>query len=140
MFDRAIGREGSMKRTTTRSSSRLRCRDGSWSSEAPSPISITDYALATDVLAFASHPGASYYHWAWVREGIARRVFAYFSERDETLVGEGDVSLDGAFADREKGARPDEHTVMNIAAAWSIDPTKFEDATLLVDDGWLAKF
>ena len=102
-----------------------------------------------EVQQFASHRGSDYYSWALYRDGRKLREFAY--ESDRVMVDDGPLTSEEQAlgfdalprkyegpesAERSDMRLPDEEDVLNIAAAWGIDP-RFENQTYPPSVGWL---
>lgn len=109
--------------------------------------------LDTEVQLFGTHRVVEGHAWARAdSEGLAR-AYAYLGEIGACLLDEGertsverDLELVTAKA-AEAGAAaldgeidpPGEETVMRVAAAWSLDPTRLEDDHPDMGDGWLGR-
>lgn len=119
-----------------------------------------------EVQAFATHRVVEYHHWMLAREGSLIRSFAYCGEGGEILTNKGKLTqieesyewdqllkfcsdeedeLDESdnFSDEEDELDefvwlPDEDIVMEVAGAWSVNPTEIEDLSLDEDSGILA--
>ena len=99
-----------------------------------------------EVQQFASHRVSDYYFWALYRNGRKLREFEYWdgvtSVDDGPLTPEEQTLGFDAFPRKHEGAErsdmrlPDEEDVLNIAAAWGIDP-RFENQTYPPSVGWL---
>jgi hypothetical protein len=99
-----------------------------------------------DVQFFASHRVVDYHAWARVTGGTIVRVFSYVGESGEVLTNIGvqteeervlgladleELSAEEAterlFASAENGGElPNEESVVQIARAWSVDPTDLD--------------
>jgi hypothetical protein len=98
-----------------------------------------------DAQYFCTHRVVGLHVWARAQHGRLVRGYAYVGERGETLWDEGPLTQDernlgfSFFDERSPEARqddywtpkdltyPDEACVMQIAAAWSIDPTTLDE-------------
>ena len=102
-----------------------------------------------EVHAFTSYRNCDCYGWTLYRDGRKLREFAY--ESDRVMVDDGPLTPEeqalgfDAFpreykmpesTERSDMRLPDEEDVLNIAAAWGIDP-RFEDQTYPPSVGWL---
>lgn len=118
-----------------------------------------------EVQAFATHRVVDFHHWMLARNGSLIRSFAYCGENGEVLTNKGKLTqieesyewdqllkfcsdeedqtdeFDG-FSDEgdelDEFWLPDEETVMEVAGAWSINPTEIEDLSLDEGSGILA--
>ena len=102
-----------------------------------------------EVQQFASHRVSDYYPWALYRDGRKLREFEYWdgvtSVDDGPLTPEEQALGFGTLPRKHEGQEsaersdmrlPDEEDVLNIAAAWGIDP-RFENQTYPPSVGWL---
>lgn len=102
-----------------------------------------------EVQQFASHRVSDYYSWALYRDGRKLREFEYWD--GVTAVDDGPLTPEEQAlgfdalprkyegpesAERSDMRLPDEEDVLNIAAAWGIDP-RFENQTYPPSVGWL---
>lgn len=100
-------------------------------------VSETARLCGTEVQLFATHRVVEGHAWARADpEGIGR-AFYYLGEIGEQLVDEGEPTPIERSRDL---APPDEETVMAVAGAWSVDPTRLEEEHPEVADGWLGRF
>lgn len=87
-------------------------------------------ALFGEVQAFASHRVIEYHHWMVARRGSLVRAFAYIGESGEVLTTTGEITAveqSYPWADLDTlDWTPDESHVMEVAAAWSVDPTDID--------------
>ncbi len=83
----------------------------------------------SDVQYFGTHRVVEYHGWARVVKGKIVRQYAYLGERGETLCNEGKPTEEetklGLIYDESKF--PEEEDVMELAGAWSINPTTLEE-------------
>lgn len=117
-----------------------------------------------EVQAFATHRIVEYHHWMLAKNGCLIRSFAYEGDGDGVLTNKGELTLIEesykwdqfykfvCFSDEEDELDefedeedqfdevwlPNEETVMEVAGAWSINPTEIEDLSLDEDSGILA--
>ncbi|MDQ3365930.1 MAG: hypothetical protein M3680_10935 [Myxococcota bacterium] len=98
--------------------------------------------LDREVLYFGSHRGVSYVHWVIADRGTLRRAYAHVDGTTFYDVGtppphEAVLDLVGSLPERGADDRdpepdegelrlPDESTVVHLAGAWSVDPTKLD--------------
>jgi hypothetical protein len=77
---------------------------------------------------FASHRVVEAHCWALARDGTLVRGFSYVGERGEINWNEGKPTEAERALGKEALELPDESHVMQIAAAWSIDPSELESS------------
>jgi len=79
------------------------------------------------IQAFATYRIIAYHHWILAKKGHLVRSFAYLGERAEVLRNVGELTqVEQSFKwDQLEEClwTPDEETVLEIAGAWSIDPS-----------------
>lgn len=95
----------------------------------------------SEVQIFCSHRVSSCYSWELYAAGACVRRYAYEDSRVEEsgplTPAEQALGFDRfPGADREGGRVPDEEDVLDLAAAWGIDP-RFEKKTYPPSTGWL---
>jgi len=83
----------------------------------------------SDVQYFGTHRVVGYQAWARAVNGKITRCYAFLGESGETLRNEGrptdeETKLGLVF---DESNFPDESDVMNLAGAWSINPTTLEE-------------
>ncbi len=100
-------------------------------------VSETARLCGTEVQFFATHRVAEGHAWARADHGGVTRAFYYLGEIGEQLVDEGEPTPIERSLDLDP---PDEETVMAVAGAWSVDPTRLEEEHPEVRDGWLGRF
>jgi hypothetical protein len=93
--------------------------------------------LGTEVQFFATHRVVEAHHWEHAATGTLKRRLRYVGERNEAqAIGEPtaierDLGLDWTTErpspPPDEAAVPDEETVMQVAAAWGIDPRELAD-------------
>ena len=102
---------------------------------------------------FASHRGSSYSAWARYTGGAEERLFAWadepihdlgspLPEEREVLARLPDplaADEDPNYWSREDLRGPDEDDVLGIAAAWSLDPSRFDESDELTALGLVGK-
>ncbi len=95
-----------------------------------------------EVQAFATHRIIEYHHWMLAKNGRLIRSFAYIGERGEVLTNKGELTQIERHYKWKKLNKclwsPNEETVMQVAAAWSINPTDIEELNLGENSGILA--
>ncbi|MGN9807295.1 hypothetical protein [Micromonospora sp. L32] len=93
--------------------------------------------LLGEVQYFGTHRVVGYQCWGRARSGVVERAFAYLGERGEVLFDVGEATAeerevraetaddeDEPWSDEDGSwPRPDEETVMALAARWSVDPS-----------------
>ena len=107
------------------------------------------------VQSFSTHRIVEYHAWAKAEGGELRRAYAYSGESGVTILDIGEASeqehtlgfhvFDERSPQAEKESYWDNDTltyrgeeyVVQLAGRWSIDPTRLEDRTQPVVDGWL---
>ena len=86
----------------------------------------------SDVQFFGTHRVVDYHAWARVLNGKLVRHYAFVGDRAETVCDFGKLTDDerklGLVFDGKKF--PAEQDVMNLAAAWSIDPSTLDQLKL----------
>lgn len=95
----------------------------------------------SEIQIFCSHRVSSCYSWELYAAGACVRRYAYEDSRVEETgpltPAEQALGFDRfSGADRESGRVPDEEDVLDLAAAWGIDP-RFEKKTYPPSTGWL---
>lgn len=80
--------------------------------------------LVGEVQLFVTYRVAEFHMWACARRGKLRRAYAYFGERMSVVWEEGKITP----SEKKAGVGridfiPTEETVMEVASAWSVDPT-----------------
>lgn len=105
-------------------------------------------ALSTrfgEVQRFASHRVVEAHEWErWV-DGSPVRRYGWLGESGELLFNEGEPGaldedlLPDSDADWSDWELADEERVMEIAGAWSVDPTSLDDRDDAPDDGLLGR-
>jgi hypothetical protein len=95
-----------------------------------------------DVQYFGTHRVVEYHGWLRATKGEIVRRYAFLGERGETLSDEGkrtdeETSLDLIYNDSKF---PNEQHVMQLAGAWSIDPSSLDDLKLEKSVGYLGSF
>lgn len=95
---------------------------------------------------FATHRVTEYHHWGKYAGGTLVRDYCYCGESGEVLRDEGDWTAEeialgfGRFPrkGREEACEdfPGEKDVLDIAAAWGVDP-RFEKTAYPPSTGWL---
>lgn len=95
---------------------------------------------------FASQRVVEYHGWARSTHGRTTRHYSYVGDKGETLYSEGEPTaaepahlVDTRGTERADAVVPTEETVMQIAAAWSIDPTTLEQRQLAPSLGLLVR-
>jgi hypothetical protein len=98
---------------------------------------LTDWAarLGTEVQFFATHRVTEAHFWARARPSGLERAYGYVGETGETVMDQGPRTAEELALDLDI---PDEGDVMALAAAWSVDPTSFEERDIGTGDGLLA--
>jgi hypothetical protein len=91
---------------------------------------------------FGTHRVVDYHGWLRAAKGEIVRRYAYLGERGETLSDEGKRTDEetklGLIYDDSKF--PDEEHVMELAGAWSIDPSRLDTLNLGKSVGYLGSF
>ncbi|MCL2166553.1 MAG: hypothetical protein FWH49_04610 [Clostridiales bacterium] len=98
---------------------------------------------------FGSHTVADYYAWAKFKNGNLIRAYAFIGDAGELFWNEGSITAeemqlgfdqfpvsDEPFED--DAVIPDEENVMDIASAWSINPS-FDGANLEKSTGYICR-
>jgi hypothetical protein len=87
-----------------------------------------------EVQAFATHRVIEYHHWMLAQKGQLVRAFAYLGESAEVLTDTGELTqIEQPYKwDQLEEClwTPDEETVLEVAGAWSINPTEIEELTI----------
>jgi hypothetical protein len=93
--------------------------------------------LGTEVQFFATHRVVEAHHWEHAATGTLKRRLRYVGERNEAqAIGEPtaieralglDWTTERPSPPPDEAAVPDEETVMQVAAAWGIDPRELAD-------------
>jgi len=88
---------------------------------------------------FGTHRVVEYHGWLRATKGEIVRRYAYLGERGETLCDEGkrsdeETQLGLIF---NESRLPGEECVMQLAGAWSIDPTRLDELKLEKSVGYL---
>jgi len=95
-----------------------------------------------EIQAFATYRVIEYHHWMLAKKGHLVRSFAYLGERAEVLTNEGGLTqAEQSFKwDQLEEClwTPDEETVLEIAGAWSINPSDLESMAFSKEFGILA--
>jgi hypothetical protein len=91
--------------------------------------------LGTEVQFFATHRVTEAHSWARARPSGLERAYGYVGETGETVMDEGPRTAEELALDPDI---PDEEDVMALAAAWSVDPTSFEERDIGTEDGFVA--
>lgn len=104
---------------------------------------------------FQTHRVVEYHYWGLSQAGNIKRLYAYLGESGENLVVEGlptevesklnlvntftEEAAADSYWEREDLDLPDEQMVMDIAEAWSINPTKIGEMTGIEGLGWIGR-
>lgn len=98
-----------------------------------------------EVQRFATHRVVESHEWErWV-DGQPVRRYGYLGESGEVRFNEGEPTehdedlLPATDADPDDWELPDEERVMEIAAAWSVDPTTLDERDDVPDEGLLGR-
>jgi hypothetical protein len=94
---------------------------------------------------FATHRVVEAHHWEHAKAGTLERRLRYVGERNEgEAIGQPtavecalglDWTIEQPSAPPDEAAVPDEEAVMQVAAAWSIDPRELADTPTASDTG-----
>ena len=107
--------------------------------------------LFGELFYFGSHTVADYYAWAKFKNGDLIRAYAYIGNGDDLFWNEGSITpeeLNLGFDkfpvsedsyDEDDIITPEEESVIDIARAWSIDPS-FDGANYEKSTGYICKF
>jgi hypothetical protein len=87
---------------------------------------------------FKTYRVAEYHAWGRFVHGQTIRAYSYLGERGEVLLDMGKKTSDELDV-LDEDEIPNEQTVMDIAAAWSVDPSTLEERTNLRRSGLLAE-
>jgi hypothetical protein len=95
-----------------------------------------------DVQYFGTHRVVEYHGWLRATGGEITRCYAFLGETGKTLRNDGkrseeETRLDLIYNDSRF---PDEHDVMRLAGAWSVDPSKLDELKLEKSLGYLGSF
>jgi hypothetical protein len=107
-----------------------------------SPLVKTLGKKFVEVQYFGTHRVVEYHGWLRATKGEIVRRYAYLGERGETLCDEGkrteeETKLGLIYNDSKF---PNEQHVMELAAAWSIDPSSLDELKLGRSLGYLGSF
>lgn len=99
-------------------------------------VSTAAHALGTEVQLFGTHRVVEGHGWAKADSGGLSRAYFYLGEIGECLVDEGRPTAVEASVALDS---PGEETVMAVAGAWSLDPTRVEEEHPQAGEGWLGR-
>jgi hypothetical protein len=91
-----------------------------------------------EVQYFGTHRVVEYHAWGRFARGRMIRAYSYLGERGEVLLDVGEKTTDELDV-LDENAIPNEQTVMDIAAAWSVDPSMLAERTDLRGSGLIAE-
>lgn len=100
-------------------------------------VSGAAHRTGSEVQLFATHRVVEGHAWAHADPEGVTRAFFYLGEIGERLVDEGEPTPIEHALDLDS---PGEETVMAVAAAWSLDPTRLEEEHPEAGDGWVGRF
>jgi hypothetical protein len=108
--------------------------------------------LETGVQYFGTHRVVEYHAWAWGEHGEVLRAYAYIGESGTTITDVGTKTApeegfelfderspeaaDDGYWEREDLRHATEELVMEIAGAWSVDPTTIDEQPI-AGRGWV---
>jgi hypothetical protein len=108
-----------------------------------------------EVQIFLTHRVVEYHFWGLAKEGEIERLYAYIGDSGENLIIEGEPTKvekkynfintlskeaeSDEYWEREDLEFPNEEIVMEIAEAWSINPTKIETMQNIEGIGLIGK-
>ena len=98
--------------------------------------------LDTEVQLFATHRVSESHTWAMALPSGIRRAFSWAGDSGEQVLDLGDRTPGetAVFGPGDIAPQVDEQSVMALASAWSVDPSRLGEREDLADEGLVATF